>query len=138
MIPLSILSRPTNEEEFLAQKEYRLKMFWRCGVYRIVNLVNNNTYIGSSININRRLTQHRLELRCNKHPNHYLQNAWNKYGEENFEFQIIERWSYPEKILERENKNIRIYKPEYNYIQVNKEGIMFHSQETKIKYEILD
>jgi hypothetical protein len=48
----------------------------------------------------------------------------------------MENWGYPEKVLERENKNIRIYKPEYNNIQVNKEGLFHHSEETKRKIGI--
>jgi len=60
-----------------------------CGVYKIINTVNNKCYIGSSINIRKRKSQHQLRLRNNKHGNIYLQNAWNKYGEDKFVFEII-------------------------------------------------
>lgn len=119
------------EQEFLAQREERLKILENCGIYVIRNLINNNIYIGSSVNIKKRFCQHRNSLRKNKHHNKYLQRSWNKYGEENFEFVVIERHSYPEKILGRENKCILLYNPEYNSVRVNKEGRFVLSEETK-------
>jgi hypothetical protein len=56
------------------------------GVYQIKNLVSGKSYIGSSNIIQKRWTQHRRELRAGIHFNPKLQNAWNKYGEENFKF----------------------------------------------------
>ena len=61
-----------------------------CGVYKITNRVNGKIYVGSSKNIYERWNQHKDKLRNNCHDNIHLQNAWNKYGEENFEFEIIE------------------------------------------------
>jgi hypothetical protein len=43
---------------------------------------------------------HLIALRAQKHINKYLQRAWNKYGECNFEFSIIEQ--IDEGLLERE------------------------------------
>lgn len=60
------------------------------GVYRITNKIDGKTYYGSaSISFNKRWREHRRDLRKNKHGNRYLQNAWNKYGANNFEFVII-------------------------------------------------
>jgi len=60
------------------------------GIYIINNLVNNKSYIGQSINIEKRFKAHLNSLKNNKHDNSYLQNSWNKYGKENFEFKILE------------------------------------------------
>jgi group I intron endonuclease len=60
------------------------------GVYAIINMVNNKVYIGSSKDIYGRWVQHRYKLDNNIHHSKYLQNAWNKYGKDNFEFKIIE------------------------------------------------
>jgi hypothetical protein len=61
-----------------------------CGVYKIINTVNGKIYVGSSVDIRGRFNSHKSDLRQNKHGNSKLQNAWNKYGEECFVFEIAE------------------------------------------------
>jgi len=63
------------------------------GVYKIVCLINNKLYIGSSYNIKNRISIHKYKLRANKHENIHLQRAWNKYGEDNFKFEEMEECS---------------------------------------------
>jgi group I intron endonuclease len=72
------------------------------GIYQILNKINGKKYVGSSKDIRYRWNQsHRPQLRSGNHCNRHLQSAWNKYGEENFEFKKLE--SCDEKILlERE------------------------------------
>ena len=60
------------------------------GIYLIKNKINNKVYIGSSVDIDRRKSQHLSELKYNHHHNKYLQRSWNKYGEDNFEFLVLE------------------------------------------------
>ena len=72
------------------------------GVYQIKCVTSNKIYIGStSTSFIKRLNHHLSMLRVNKHKNPYLQNAWNKYGEDDFEFSIIEICA-KEYCLERE------------------------------------
>ena len=59
-------------------------------IYQIRNKINNKIYIGSTNNINKRWNNHKSKLNNKIHENSYLQAAWDKYGEENFEFSIIE------------------------------------------------
>ena len=59
-------------------------------VYEIRNLQSDTIYIGSTKNFERRKKQHLYYLNNNQHTNSYLQNAWNKYGEKNFKFMILE------------------------------------------------
>lgn len=77
----------------------------KSGIYIIENIINNKKYIGSSIDIDKRWYQHKYNLNNNIHENLYLQNAWNKYGEENFKFQIIE-----------ETDKLNLIKREQHYI----------------------
>ena len=61
------------------------------GIYKIVNTKNQKIYIGSSKNLDKRWDEHRKNLLNNKHINIKLQRAWNKYGSDSFQFQIIEQ-----------------------------------------------
>ena len=60
------------------------------GVYKIINIVNNKYYIGSSKDIDFRIHKHFLELKGNRHKNKHLQSAYDKYGENNFRYIILE------------------------------------------------
>lgn len=60
------------------------------GIYRIVCLVNLKIYIGSTSNFERRFKTHRTTLKNNKHKNPHLQSAFNKYGESNFIYEVVE------------------------------------------------
>lgn len=79
------------------------------GIYKITNIINNKSYIGQSIDLNRRLKEHKRELNKNNHKNVHLQNAYNKYGKENFKFEIL--GEYPITDLDNiEKKLIKQYK----------------------------
>lgn len=60
------------------------------GIYKIENTINGKVYIGQSIHIKLRWSEHKAELRGGYHDNSHLQLAWNKYGEEAFIFSILE------------------------------------------------
>lgn len=85
----------------------------KSGVYKITNKVNGNFYIGSASDLDRRIKRHRYDLRLNQHHSQYLQRAWNKYGEENFKFEILE-YCAVDNILVREQKYLDELKPKYN------------------------
>ena len=58
-----------------------------CGIYKITNKINGKCYIGQSNDIHRRWKQ---ELAPNAKLNPHLARAFEKYGIDNFEFEIIE------------------------------------------------
>ena len=63
------------------------------GIYQIRNKNNGKVYIGqvyATKGANRRWLEHRAALRKGNHYNPHLQSAWNKYGEVNFSFEILE------------------------------------------------
>ena len=79
-----------------------------CGVYKIINIVNGKVYIGQSINIKARWKDHinslnRGDSRCT-----LLQRAWNKYGQNNFTFEIVELCA-EDMLDETETKYISLY-----------------------------
>lgn len=69
------------------------------GIYKIVNTINGHKYVGSGMSIKGRWRTHLHYLRQNKHHSPYLQRAWNKYGEESFEFIIIEECEPTKEVL---------------------------------------
>lgn len=107
------------------------------GIYKIVNLIDNKVYIGSSINVENRLKVHFRALEKNRHKNRHLQCAFNKFGVECFSWKVMEFCSL-ETLLEREQFYIDLYKGfEYNLSPTAKNtlGTEF-SEEAKQKISI--
>lgn len=65
------------------------------GIYKIENLINHKIYIGQSIEIEKRWQKH-----LNTKDNFVIHKALQKYGKENFSFQIIEECD----LLDLDNK----------------------------------
>jgi len=59
------------------------------GIYKIINKTTNKIYIGESLDILRRWEEHRNNLNNNKHHSYKLQQDWNTYGQDNFDFKIV-------------------------------------------------
>ena len=91
-------------------KEYAVS-----GIYRIINVATNKGYIGSSVDIRRRLKEHFSDLRGGRHSNPYLQASFNLHGESSFVFEIIEVCSR-EYMQERETYWIHEY---HSYVTDN-------------------
>lgn len=60
------------------------------GIYCIECLSSEMKYIGKGKNVENRHNSHFSKLRRGVHENFYLQNSWNKYGEQNFKFYVLE------------------------------------------------
>ncbi len=75
------------------------------GIYKITNKINNKVYYGSaSITFKTRWHTHVWELNNNRHHCYNLQNDWNNYGKDTFEFTIIE-------IIERKSLTKEQFRP---------------------------
>ena len=59
-------------------------------IYRILNVANDHFYIGSSVNTRRRRWEHWDALKKGVHHCAAIQRAWNEFGEDAFEFEIVE------------------------------------------------
>lgn len=61
------------------------------GIYAIQNKITGMAYVGQTANnFGDRRDSNFAKLRHNKHDNVGLQEDWNKYGEQNYEFKILE------------------------------------------------
>lgn len=101
-----------------------------------MNKINYHIYIGSAINMKERWYDHKEYLRKGIHDNSHLQNAWNKYNEDNFEFSEIE-FVEKEELISKEQFYIDFLNPEYNICRVAGNQLGFkHSEETKKKLSI--
>lgn len=89
------------------------------GIYRILNTINNKSYIGSSVSVFKRLSTHKRMLINNKHFNKHLQSSFNRYGLDNFNFSLIEETEI-DIINEREEYYISIYKSNDRELGYNK------------------
>jgi hypothetical protein len=81
-------------------------------VYFIKNKINNKIYIGQTLQkISSRINRHFYDLKRNLHCNSYLQRSFNKYGEESFEYGLLEDGIFDiNKSYEREEFYINEYK----------------------------
>lgn len=66
------------------------------GVYKGICRPTTKLYIGSSVNVHKRVGEHISRLRRSIHPNPHLQNAWDTYGEAEFEWELIEETTIDE------------------------------------------
>lgn len=87
-------------------------------IYSINNTSTNQSYVGSTINFHRRISTHLRILRRNCHHSPYLQNSFNKYGEQSFVFSVLEILDDPNKLISKEQYWIDTLQPEFNVLKV--------------------
>jgi len=102
----------------------------KSGIYSIKNLVTGTRYIGSAFDLSGRKAVHFYQLRKGKHHNIYLQRSFSKYGEENFEFQVL-MYCEKEEVIKYEQIFIDYYKSEkiYNIRKEAKNNFGLHHTE---------
>lgn len=61
------------------------------GVFMIKNNVTGKILLGSSLNLNGPMNRIKFELTFGWHKNRPLQEDWNRYGADNFSFEIVEQ-----------------------------------------------
>lgn len=85
------------------------------GIYRWINKLNDNTYIGSGLNLSKRLSDYynQSELKRNPRPIHA---ALLKYGYENFRLEILE-YCKADELINKEQYYLDLLDPEYNILK---------------------
>lgn len=107
-------------------------------IYKITNTANNKVYIGRTVGtLRKRRNKHFYVLRNHVRPNSHFQHAFDKYGEEAFKFEEIEKCSSIEMMREREIYWIAFYKSndrEFGYNQTEGgEGLAMISHEKRME-----
>ncbi len=72
------------------------------GIYIIKNKTNGKVYIGQSQKLNQRYGGHLYRLKRKEHHNEILQRAFDKYGIDNFEYNVLEEILDENMLNERE------------------------------------
>lgn len=89
-----------------------------CGtIYTIRCDISGRRYVGSSCNFKARKSQHLHQLRHGRHHSKFMQREFDKHGESNFSFDVIESGIKPELLIDRETAVIIELSPEYNGAQ---------------------
>lgn len=106
----------------------------KIGIYRWTNLLNNKTYIGSSINLGGRFRDYfKINYLMRYKKNMIISKALLKYGYSNFKLEILE-YCDMENLREREQYYFDLLKPEYNVLKIAGSLLGFkHSEESLLK-----
>lgn len=110
----------------------------KSGVYRWINKLNGDSYIGSAVDLNKRLYHYYslrlMELYLKKRKS-YIFSALIKYGYSNFTLEILE-YCDKIKVIEREQFYIDLLCPKYNLLKVvgSRFGVK-HSDDTLRRLE---
>ena len=83
------------------------------GIYCIEHLNSGRLYVGSAISLDRRRKEHFNALNRGKHHSRFLQRAWNKHGEQAFQFRVLLHCA-PENLLWYEQTLLDAWRPDYN------------------------
>ena len=101
----------------------------KAGIYRWINNINKNTYVGSSINLSVRFYTY-YNLRYLAKSNRLIDRALLKHGFSNFSLEILE-YCDVKLLLEREQYYLDKLKPLYNMVEKAGSTIGYkHTEET--------
>jgi group I intron endonuclease len=107
----------------------------KCGIYRIINRINNKSYIGSANNLRTRFYVYYSSNRLNN-SNMIIYKAIIKYGYKNFTLDILE-YCDSKVLLEREQYYIDNLKPIYNTLTKADSSIGYkHTSDTLDKFKL--
>lgn len=109
---------------------------YNSGIYQIYNKQTQKCYIGSSCTLRKRFNAHKVALYKNAHYNKHLQAAYNKYGKDAFEWNII-LYCAKKDLIFYEQRCIDAYTENelYNQTTIVVHPAMHYVKTTKFKQE---
>lgn len=128
ILPTVVYSNVDKQKESIV-KENRNKS----GVYMWINNTNGNSYVGSSVNLSKRLLEYLNTNYLLRHKNMSINKALLKYGYSDFSLHILE-YCESSVCIEREQYYIDLYKPVYNILKLAGSSLGYtHTEETLAK-----
>ena len=88
------------------------------GIYKIINTITGDFYIGSSNDVKLRWASHKRKSTWKRFPNNQLYKDMQEYGKDKFVFELLAEVEI-EKLKEAEQKFIETLKPTYNSNRAN-------------------
>ena len=72
------------------QKDAYKQMKFRVGIFQIINKQNNKLFLKISTDLDRAYNSDLFQLKLGSHKNTALQNDWNSFGADAFEFALFD------------------------------------------------
>lgn len=110
------------------------------GIYQIKNIVNDKKYIGSAKNFQKRINTHLYLLRKDRHHSGKLQEDFNYFGEDNFEFSILELVNNKHELLKYEQKWLDLFDSSnkgYNILDLATPNPVLYGYKNKKSKEVI-
>jgi excinuclease UvrABC nuclease subunit len=110
----------------------------KTGIYYWTNLLNNKTYVGSSINLGNRFRDYfKISyLMSGGNKNMIISKALLKYGYSNFKLEILE-YCNEDNLRNREQHYLDLLQPEYNILKIAGSSLGFkHNEESLSKLRL--
>ena len=103
-------------------------------IYKCTNLINGKVYIGQTTRSLRKRRDNHIDRARNKSTSHF-HRSMNKYGFENFKWEIIDSASSKEELDFKESLHIKLFNTQQNGYNIADGGFTAgaHKQETKDK-----
>lgn len=133
--PVSITPVKCYNDALLNKDTILLENKNKSGIYRWINKLNNNTYVGSGLNLSKRIGEYysQSELQRNPRPIHA---ALLKHKYENFKLEILE-YCRADELITREQYYLDLLEPEYNILKHAYSLLGFkHSDENIAKFKL--
>lgn len=95
------------------------------GIYKITCTQNGHFYIGRTSNYEKRINQHKIDLKGGKHKNQRMQHCYDKYGPDSFVYELIERADAETDLIAEEQRLLDMYIDSDSCMNINRSAKVF-------------
>lgn len=95
------------------------------GIYKITCIKNGHFYIGRTCDYNKRIRQHKVDLKGGKHKNQRMQHCYDKYGENSFIYELILKADENTNLIDEEQRLLDLYIDKECCMNINRSAKVF-------------